>query len=179
MSKLLQKKSGFTLIELMIVVAIIGILAALAIPAFITYIRRSKTSEATSNLKLMFTGAHAYYGKDRAEQGISGSSLENCTIGNAAASPATPSNVKQAFVENDEFDAINFELNDPVYYSYSVDSMGAGCTQAPSNTEVYTLRATGDLDGDGVLSTFEYAVGSSAENELYKSAQVYTAQETE
>src|SRR5262245_19190170 len=41
---------GFTLIELMIVVAIIGILAAVSIPAFLEYMKRSKTSEASLNL---------------------------------------------------------------------------------------------------------------------------------
>jgi len=54
-------RGGFTLIELMIVVAIIGILSAVAIPAFIMYIRRSKTVEATMNIRKMFDSSIAYF----------------------------------------------------------------------------------------------------------------------
>jgi type IV pilus assembly protein PilA len=52
---------GFTLIELMIVVAIIGILAALAIPNFIRFQARSKQSEVKANLKSMFTAERSYF----------------------------------------------------------------------------------------------------------------------
>ncbi len=64
----LLKKKGFTLIELMIVVAIIGILAAIAIPNFVRFQARSKQSEAKTNLKALFTAQKSYYGeKDKYE----------------------------------------------------------------------------------------------------------------
>ena len=59
MKKNLQR--GFTLIELMIVVAIIGILAAIAIPNFTRFQAKSKQSEAKTNLKAIFTSAKSYF----------------------------------------------------------------------------------------------------------------------
>ena len=56
-------RKGFTLVELMIVVAIIGILAAIAIPNFIRFQARSKQSEVKTNLKAIFTGQKSRYGE--------------------------------------------------------------------------------------------------------------------
>jgi type IV pilus assembly protein PilA len=60
---MLKSKKGFTLIELMIVVAIIGILAAIAIPNFLKFQAKSKQSEAKTNLKGVYTAETAYFGE--------------------------------------------------------------------------------------------------------------------
>jgi prepilin-type N-terminal cleavage/methylation domain-containing protein len=62
-----KRSSGFTLVELMIVVAIIGILAAVAIPAFSKYIKRSKTAEAAGHLNKMWAGSVSYYSTDHTD----------------------------------------------------------------------------------------------------------------
>ena len=61
MKKLITSKKGFTLIELMIVVAIIGILAAIAIPNFMNYQCKAKQSEAKSSLGSIRVAQEAYF----------------------------------------------------------------------------------------------------------------------
>ena len=60
-TKMMRKNEGFTLIELMIVVAIIGILAAIAIPQFSAYRTRSFNSAAEADIRNAATAQEAYY----------------------------------------------------------------------------------------------------------------------
>ena len=67
---MLKNKKGFTLIELMIVVAIIGILAAIAIPNFLKFQAKSKQSEAKTNLKGIYTAETAYFGENNTYESL-------------------------------------------------------------------------------------------------------------
>ena len=63
---ILKKNRGFTLIELMIVVAIIAILAAIAIPNFLNFMSKARTAEVKSNLEAIYKAELSYFGeKDR------------------------------------------------------------------------------------------------------------------
>ena len=57
-------EGGFTLIELMIVVSIVGILAAIAIPNYMRYQARSKQSEARINLRSIYTSQNTYFAEN-------------------------------------------------------------------------------------------------------------------
>ena len=61
MKKLNARRGGFTLIELMIVVAIIGILAAIAIPNFLRFQLKAKSSEGKTNLAAIRTAEESYF----------------------------------------------------------------------------------------------------------------------
>jgi type IV pilus assembly protein PilA len=173
---------GFTLIELMITIAILGILAAIAVPAFSGFLARSKTAEASTNIGVLFKTAAAYYYRgERGGQGASASTSSHCTVGTADPEPSTPSGDKVKFnpAPASSFRALGFAVADFVYYSYGIVDPNPGCDKANNSPSLYTFYANGDLDEDGVLSTFELVAGSSSDNVLYHSRSIYIEKELE
>ncbi len=174
---------GFTLIELMVVLATLSVLLALAIPGFMGYVARSKTSEVSGNLNLMFKGAEAYYIQASAgSQDVGSGTAGHCIVGTTALLPATPTAAKQLvnFLSVAEFQSLGFSISDPVFYGYRVLATGgtSACNMGASTT-LYTFLAMGNLDGDSVFSRFELATGSDASNVLYHSVGMYIVNESE
>jgi type IV pilus assembly protein PilA len=175
-------RKGFTLIELMIVVAIIGILAAVAIPAFMKYIRRSKTSEATMNLRKIFDSSTSYYDEEHATR--DGDILSRQFPATIAQTPGTPASScpggdstkiapSSAYWSSATWQALNFAVDDPHYYVYSYDSAGTGAASQ------FTARANGDLDCNNVESTFERVGTVDANNNVNGGAGLYAQGELE
>lgn len=100
------KQSGFTLIEIMIVVAIIGILAAIALPSYTDYVRRGRIPEATNGLSAMSVRLEQYFQDSRTYVGA-------CAAGTVA--PLVP-------------DTTNFAFTCPTLTAttYTVQATGAG-----------------------------------------------------
>lgn len=157
---------GFTLIEMMIVVAILGILSAIAIPAFIKYIRRAKTTEAVVNIRKLFDSAVAYYDRDHVDRNGEPIPKQFPGMGAALTGPAPGINYccgqkgdkcdprdqdSIAMWKRPKWQALNFAVTDPHYYWYDFVPFGTGADAA------FTARASGNLNCNASFSTFERA----------------------
>ena len=134
----MRLRPGFTLIELMIVVAIIGILAALAIPSYQRFQLRSKVSEARMNLASIATSEHAYFGEF------------NVYVAAAATPPGPESPNRRAWSGGgvSQFDRMGFVPVGEVLFTYQVDT--------DATNAAFTAGARGDLDGNGAATEFGY-----------------------
>jgi prepilin-type N-terminal cleavage/methylation domain-containing protein len=142
--------AGFTLVELMIVVVILGILAAVAIPAFTRYVKRSKTSEATGNISKIYQGEVSYFNQS-SEQSVASfasAALVPNAVPSASKFGAQPTN----FTTNAGWSAIGFSVDSPLYYAYS----------AAASASDFNAIAIGNIDGDGSNSTFSRAAQLNA-----------------
>lgn len=149
MSSIMTKRAGFTLIELMISVAIIGVLSATAIGLFRAQQLRAKRTEAMTNVGTIANLERGYFG-------------ENGIYPAAIPAPALTPGQKQSWdaLALGSFGPLGFEAEGSVWFVYDVNSASGICA-CPSGG-CFTAAAYGDSDLDGavaVISAF-HADGS-------------------
>lgn len=170
-----QTNLGFTLIELMIVVAIIGVLAVLAIFGVSKYLKNAKTAEATNSLGSIQQEAVQAYNKESTPAGIA---VGNATGASHALCPSSlaipgtpPSNLKYTadptkdYATDPGFSCLGFSMNQPQYFSYqyeagkTVSSIAPDAKVAGTDANGWVTGAAADFDGTTKL--IEFATGGT------------------
>ncbi len=165
----LNHQSGFTLMELMTVVVIIGVLSSVAIPSIRGFIHRSREAEAPTNIMAIAQGAKLFFNQERVDsKGIvvppqfpSSRNSRNKVDGYATMPNVTPcqdikgsplyaKNSKRWFKDrlNEPWFDLKFSLSRSHYFQYGYVTRNSG------RSATYTIRARGDLDCNKKLKTF-------------------------
>jgi len=154
----MQRPTGFTLIELMVAIAIVAILAAIALPNYTDYVRRGKIQEATSTLLAMRTKMEQYFQDNRSYTTPGAPVLAPCTAGSsvpvptlryftitcpATATPATTYTI-QADATDASITGLRFTINEGNVRATTV-TPGSPIEQAgyANNPNCWTIRKGG------------------------------------
>jgi len=141
-----RRIQGFTLLELMIVVSIIGVLASVAIPSFLNYQLTSKRAEAFANLGALAKTQKSYFAEFN--QFVAVAPEPGSTLGNV------PDGTKRDVTSvRTGFSVIGFTPDGDVYFDYDTITGGvAGCLCQTC----FTAAAYGNLDEDAFMSEVVY-----------------------
>ena len=191
---------AFTLVELMVVIAIIGVLAAIAVYGVNRYIAAAKTGEAKQNVGDISRAAHAVYQREAAPseavaEGSESTSVSRRLCESAVTVPAgVPAGKKyqprgsdgQDFQTGDAYNGwkcLRFYISTPFMHQYHYTKNG-GPVAAGSGIECtgncYEAGALGDIDGDNVYSRFARTGHiNPGTNELRASTSLHVENESE
>lgn len=168
-----HRNRGFTLVELMIVVAIIGVLASVAIPSFLNYQLTSKRTEAYANLASLAKAQKSYFAEFNNYVAVAAE--PSFTLGQA---PTTT--VRDSAAINAAFSVVGWVPEGDVFFDYDTatpaDPLGGSCTCTDA---CFTATAYGDLDGNGLMGVMIYAhpdrTGGSCETGIFNYTAPVTA----
>jgi prepilin-type N-terminal cleavage/methylation domain-containing protein len=147
------KQKGFTLIELMIVVAIIGILAAVAIPAFMDYMKKSKKTEASLQLNKIAKNSKVYYNTNASYVQGTATPLPAALTPGTTCKTATAES--SAFAGDSVWAALDFQVDEINLFKYDYES--SALTDAAAH-------GVGDLDCDGTPITYSLTLSAPSGN---------------
>ncbi len=129
----MKTQTGFSLIELMVVVAVVAILSVIALPAYTDYVTRGKIPEATANLSDLRVKMEQFYQDNRIYGTPDGANNCGKDAGGVVRVTIPPAGMK--------------------YFTFSCSVAGAGQT--------FTITATGGIAGNTSMAGFVYTINES------------------
>lgn len=146
-----HRQRGFTLIELMISVAIVGVLSSMAIPSFVHMQLRTKSAERRYMTQAIFRAIDDVYMRDGKFPTDSGGGVTMLTLPAQPDASPTPFKVGWRYTSTgagDQWNNLALTVEGGVFYRYS------GWAYTSGIWRMYQITASGDLDGDGVQNTW-------------------------